>query len=667
MDVVGVAPADMRRVAPDVAGVDKALMERAWLLALILAAALLRFWALGSKGLWYDEAITAAMTHLSIPEIARFHWQSAFTHIPGWYILLNLWAKVFGTSEAALRLPSVIAGVLVVPLVWQILRLACRTDRILRLVGAGLVSFSPLLVLYSQEARMYAIATTLALASVYLSMRLASRSGAVTLGALILVNWLMLAFQYYFVLLIGIEGLFVLMLAATRRLRPIKLLAALAVSCLPLALRALAPGFQMTAETLASTTGQLKIDWMGLLDGTWRDLAFGMVIWQPRESLIGYALLAPFVVGLVAAGCRRCESADATPISWPRCFLLIVALPGLITALFLGDFHTRYILYVAPFFLMIVALGIVTLWRVWRPLGAIAFAAAGAVAVAGLLYYFGTYQRSAYRDVALYLTQRARPGDVVLLEGPRQHLLADYYLPRELKVVPVPDVPLPAHLPSGAPKVIPGEIDRQLKPLLEIHPNLWLVLAGEDEVDPAEFVLSYLSAAAYRLACRDWLDVTLCHFLAPASLRSAGAHPLDIAFQGEMRLRGADISAHLVTSAERYLLVNLNWETSGKPAKDYKVTLRLLDAGGKVVSQADDFPIGSLLPPTTWGEDGAQTGHMVLPVPAQLPPGDYVLALGLYDPASLAPVPVVAAGTASPDLVNLALVRVDGMLQIMPF
>jgi hypothetical protein len=350
-----------------------------------------------------------------------------------------------------------------------------------------------------------------------------------------------------------------------------------------------------------------------------------------------------------------------------RYFLLIVALPGLITALFLGDFHTRYILYVAPFFLMIVALGIVALWRIWRPLGALVFAAVGAVAIAGLLYYFGTYQRSAYRDVALYLTERVRPDDVVLLEGPRQHLLADYYLPQELKVVPVPDVPLPAHLPSGAPKVVPGEIDRQFKPLLAVHPDLWRLLAGEDEVDPAEFALSYLSAAAYRLECRDWLDVTLCHFLAPASLRSTGAHPLDIAFQGEMRLRGADVSAHLVTSAERYLLVKLDWETNGKPAKDYKVTLRLLDPSGKVVSQADDFPIGSLLPPTTWGEDSAQTGHMVLSAPVQLPPGDYVLALGLYDPASLAPVPVTAPGTANPDLVRLALVRVNGTLRITPF
>ncbi len=664
MDGVGIAPTDMRRVAPDVAGFDKVLVERAWLIAMVLAAALLRFWALGSKGLWYDESITAAMTHLSIPEIVRFHWQSAFTHIPGWYILLNLWAKVFGTSEAALRLPSVIAGVLAVPLVWQVLRAACRTDRGSRLLGAGLVAFSPLLVLYSQEARMYAIAVTLALASVYLSMRLTGRSDAITLAAFIVVNWAMLVFQYYFVLLIGIEGLFVLMLAVTRRLRPIRMLTALAISCLPLALRALAPGFQMTAETLASTAGQTKIDWVPLLDVTWRDLAFGMVIWQPRISVIGYALVVPLAGGLIAVWHQRCESAT---IPWFQYFPLIVALPWLITALFLGDFHTRYILYVAPFFLMIVALGIVALWRVWRPLGAVVFAAVGVVVIAGLLYYFGAYQRSAYRDVALYLTQRAEPGDVVLLEGPRQHLLADYYLPRALEILPVPDVPLPAHLPSEAPKVVPGEIDRQLKPLLEAHPNLWLVLAGEDEVDPAEFVLSYLTAAAYRLECRDWLDVTLCHFVAPASLQSAGAHPLDIAFQGEMRLRGADMSARLVTSAERYLLVNLNWETNGKPAKDYKVTLRLLDAGGKVVSQADDFPIGSLLPPTMWGEDSSHAGHMVLAVPAELPPGDYVLVLGLYDPASLAPVPVVVPGTASQDLVSLALVRANGMLQIMPF
>ncbi|MGC8781914.1 MAG: hypothetical protein ACP5UQ_13725, partial [Anaerolineae bacterium] len=121
--------------------------ERTLLLGLILAAAALRFWAPGAKGLWYDEAITAAMTQLSPAEIVRFHWQAAFTHLPGWYLLANAWARVFGASEFALRLPSVMAGAAAVPLFWQLLRVTRPSDRGLRLMAAALLAGSPLLVL----------------------------------------------------------------------------------------------------------------------------------------------------------------------------------------------------------------------------------------------------------------------------------------------------------------------------------------------------------------------------------------------------------------------------------------------------------------------------------------------------------------------------------------
>jgi hypothetical protein len=287
------------------------------------------------------------------------------------------------------------------------------------------------------------------------------------------------------------------------------------------------------------------------------------------------------------------------------------------------------------------------------------------VAVVGLVYYFGAYQRSAYQDMAQYLGTHASDDAIVLLEAPRQHLLADYYLPSHLTVLPVPDVPLPAHLPITAPPIVPAEVDRQFQPLLDAHPDLWLILAGEDEVDRGEFVLSYLDAAAYRLDCRDWLDVKLCHFLTPEGALEGVARPLDAAFQGEMRLRRASVVPY-DESDERALLVTLDWETQGRPTKDYKITLRLLNPDGKVVSQTDDFPIGSLLPPTTWGENSEETGRMVLPLPVDLPVGGYRLSLALYDPASLATVPVVGRSTAGSDVIWLALVRVGDTIRVRP-
>ena len=89
-------------------------------------------------------------------EIVQFHWRSAFEHPPLWALLMHFWSTVVGESEAALRLPAAIAGTLLVPAVWSLVRYCWPQDRLLRLLAALFVSISPILILYSQEARMYA-------------------------------------------------------------------------------------------------------------------------------------------------------------------------------------------------------------------------------------------------------------------------------------------------------------------------------------------------------------------------------------------------------------------------------------------------------------------------------------------------------------------------------
>ncbi|MCX7668464.1 MAG: glycosyltransferase family 39 protein, partial [Anaerolineae bacterium] len=332
--------------------------ERAFLLGLVFLAAVLRFWAPGAKGLWYDEAITAAMTHLSPADIIRFHWQSAFTHLPGWYLFVNGWARIFGTTEYALRLPSVMAGMAAVPLFWQLLRVTRPADRGWRLMATALLAGSPLLVLYSQEARMYAIALALALASLYLCARLAVRPRTDQLFAFVAVNWAMIAFQYYYALLIGIEGLFLALRAIRRRIWPFPLLAALAVSFLPLILRCLSPGFWGTANSLAAADHGTD-RWPALLDGAWRDLTFGMVTWRPPQAVIGYVLVGPALAGLIFAFRRRGtrlarRQADAA-IGWPGLFLLTIGVAGSVTALLPERFQVRYVLYIAPLLLAFIA------------------------------------------------------------------------------------------------------------------------------------------------------------------------------------------------------------------------------------------------------------------------------------------------------------------------
>jgi mannosyltransferase len=647
--------------------------ELFWVLALTLLGALLRLWMLGSKGLWYDEASTALMARAAPMQIIQFHWNAAFEHPPFWILLMRFWSTVFGQGEAALRLPSALAGALVAPMMWQIARTAWPNDRMTRLLAAGLVATSPVLVLYAQEARMYSLVAVLALVSVYLGMRIPANPRALHVTAFVLTNWIMLGLHYYSALLVAIESAFLLVYAIRLR-RSVGVVAlAAGLSIIPLLLWAwLAPGFRTTVDVVFMTTGGERRPPVSFLDGFWRDAVFGAVRWQPPRAALGYLLL-PFLFTGVVQGFRKSEAqgrAGSSPdaVRWEILFTAIFVVPLIVGLALTGGMATRYLLWVVPAAYLLIALGISTLWRLWRPLGVVGLLVAGFVAVLGLGYYFTSYQKSEYREMAAYLTSQAAAEDGIILEAPRQHLLTKYYLPTASRVYPMPAVNLPDYWPLTAPPLVPEEADHQLQTLLEEHGRLWVVLTGEDEVDPGEFVERYLTAIAYPVGCREWLDVRLCPFISPGRAPDGMAVPLDVAFDGGLELRGAQVAAAKGSSGGNLLYAALQWHARETPAADYKVTLRLLGRDGMVLSQSDSYPIGPLLPPATWSAGDDKPGYTVLEIPRTIAPGTYDLAIGLYDPTSLRLMPFTGGPERLLDLVKLAAIKVDGAgeLSVMP-
>jgi mannosyltransferase len=129
----------------------------AWtaLAALVLLAAGLRLSTLGLQSFWYDEAFTPVhVLHASLGATLRAMVHTENTP-PLWYVIEWLDARVLGTGEVALRLPSALAGIATVPVAWAIgAELGGRRAAIL---AATLVAVNPLLVWYSQEARAYAL------------------------------------------------------------------------------------------------------------------------------------------------------------------------------------------------------------------------------------------------------------------------------------------------------------------------------------------------------------------------------------------------------------------------------------------------------------------------------------------------------------------------------
>src|SRR3989344_4633589 len=127
------------------------------ILLILFIALLLRLVSV-NQSLWMDEAVSAVVVkNYSLLEIiTRF--APADTHPPLYYMMLRLWTLVFNYSEISLRFPSVIFGVLTVFIVYKI---GEKFSKKTAIYSTLLTSIAPLLIYYSQEARMYSLSTLL--------------------------------------------------------------------------------------------------------------------------------------------------------------------------------------------------------------------------------------------------------------------------------------------------------------------------------------------------------------------------------------------------------------------------------------------------------------------------------------------------------------------------
>jgi len=618
--------------------------REAWLLAgITLAALALRLWALGDKGLAYDEAATALMARAAPAEIIAFHWNAGFEHPPLWQLTMAAWSTLFGQSEAMLRLLPALMGTLAVPLAWLWVRCMWPGERALRLWTAVLMALSPTLLLYSQEARMYTVVLALALLSLIALCAAVHRPRGWVVAGFVAANWLMTGFHYYSVLLIGVEGIFLMFLAWRRRTWRGALVgsAVTLLSLAPIALwMVLAPGFRATVGVIAGGIGSgAAPSALRFADSLWRDLSFGAIRWQPEIAVTGFLLVPLIFVGLAAITMSDARRSQERAIPWSWLVGLLALLPLAISVALFRSLAARYILFILPALYVLAAGGIVWLGRQSRLLGTAGAGLALVPALLGIQYYFGPYVKSEYREMAAFLAANRDADEAIMLYAPRQHLLAKYYLPEVAGFATAPAVELPPFWPINAPPVMPEEMDGVVQELLRGHPALWLVVTAEDEVDAGEFVPKYLTAVAYKETCWEWLDVDLCRFLSPHFVTPSATAAPDARFNDELVLTGASLMAPPANALDDgYLLVQLDWLAEQKPSLDYRVTLRLVDNGGAVVAQRDEFPIGTLLPPTTWNAGDEKPGYMALPLPESLAPGEYQVLVGLYDPDTGAPI-----------------------------
>ncbi|MBV8780415.1 MAG: glycosyltransferase family 39 protein, partial [Phycisphaerae bacterium] len=190
------------------------------LLGLIIAfAAAIRIYRIGAVGFWFDEvaSIITACGHWRWlffhqlgyfphpPDLASKNgmrplyelFAEADSHPPLYFFLLRGWWFLFGMSDVSCRIPSLIASLLAIVIVFDMGRLIANPT--IGLWSAAMMAAAPTQLRYAQEARSYALLALFGAAAcdVLLRIHLLGRSRRRWIAAAIFIA--MAAWTHYFV------------------------------------------------------------------------------------------------------------------------------------------------------------------------------------------------------------------------------------------------------------------------------------------------------------------------------------------------------------------------------------------------------------------------------------------------------------------------------------
>lgn len=141
---------------------EEAIAARWTAPVVVSALALLSLWIRTRQlhaGFWIDEGISVGIAHEHWTSIPNLLHQDGSP--PAYYMLLGLWIRLFGDSEAATHSLSLVFGIACVPLAFFAGR--AIFGRTTGLVCALIAALDPFLTYYAQETRMYELEAFLSL------------------------------------------------------------------------------------------------------------------------------------------------------------------------------------------------------------------------------------------------------------------------------------------------------------------------------------------------------------------------------------------------------------------------------------------------------------------------------------------------------------------------
>ena len=608
------------------------------------------------------------------------------TFPPLHHYVLAILMVVMGWSEFSVRYASLLAGVLAVPLTYQVGKLL--VGRKTGLWAALVMAFSPFMVYFSQETRAYSWLVLTSLLSVYTFVKIVrslterGQAGVGQWACFAVAAAAMLYTHFLSLWILVVEGLYFIWFWSKRR-RGFRawVVAHIAVGVLFLPWALLMLGIVASDSTANAGTQQVA----GIQ--TDAPIASLLWIWQEGQSArgdislldtlrqavvsftVGDFLSAPWetlgvlaLVGIAIAGSielargRRNDSGSAareqrSVFPNPSLFLTLYAfLPVLLcyaVAFPASRPHwAKYFIMALPAYSLMIGAGVAALGR-WRNIAAVL----AAVIVAG----FSLFSLYNYFENPAHARPDIRPG-VRFMEAfsaSNDALLAN---PRGSSP------PLWYYYHGDQPYYRPDQIDPEL--LQEIagkHSGLWVVQNMPVGFDPDESIERWLTYYTYR-TFTDWVgQLVFRYYSMPAKGPLALERTLEapVLFGESIALREYRAS---VQTAGRTQVVQLElaWRAQTDMDEDFMVGARVVGTSGQIWGQTNSSPLGNFRPTIGWEQGEMVLDHLGILLSPGAPPGEYSVQLWMYREQDGTLLPIVARGAEIHDgALNLGSIRVD--------
>jgi 4-amino-4-deoxy-L-arabinose transferase-like glycosyltransferase len=633
--------------------------------------------------LWWDEGWSFYFAANDLGSILEL--TAVDIHPPLYYLLLKIWTTIFGSSAFSARFLSVVVGTATVPLLYATGRRLMGEKA--GLLAAFLLAISPFHVYYSQEVRMYVLVTLLGLAAFYFALRWNAGSGqsgrlGIGLGYVVAAGAALYT-QYYSVFLLLALNITVLIRWWRSRVSMRQTAEHGPSSTTRQPARALLSwlGAQLAVAVLFLPwiwyAGEKLLTYVRFKVGIEQDPSLGFTTYVARHLAAfdwGHAeghlaewwwvgllplllLLLAFIPPLwLQARQRGMESeipekgkvlGNWGTWAWPLTIVAVALACGFavnLVAPFNPPRSERLLLFALPAYLLAFAGAVRVLWHSRRSLAAVPLTSFLILAVLSLavFYTWPRYAEDDYRPLIARVRALGLTSDAVIAVHPWQVGYFQAYIPDDkerptLVLTPREVIPYERQLWADDPSLMAAELEA----LLAEHGRLWLVDHRSMGRVLEARIEAYLASNAYP-ALSEWYgeNTTLALFTAgdPAD------RPVSAQFGGWLALNSAALEPGPLESAWGVVPVDLTWQLSKRPDKDYHVSLRLTDASGRVWAQRDSTPGGGLQHFSEWPVGEPQLDRHGLLVPAGTPPGDYTLTLQVYRSQDIAVLPVAFEG-----------------------